>query len=142
MAPSLPDAYIPKPNLRLEFPLKPHCQWAQLELFISWWMGLNNPERRERECVDIVFRNPANAPISNPSFNSSLQLLSSELWRDSCPNPIHACHNKSKATAHWRESGGICICSRDVSRVSAKPQQCLYFPEPSGYDGRGDNLTF
>lgn len=41
-------AYVPKPNLRLEFPPKP-CQWAQLELFISWWMGLNNPERRKRE---------------------------------------------------------------------------------------------
>lgn len=46
-------AYAPKTNLRLEFPSK-LCQWAQLELFISWWMGLNNPERRES--VDPVFR--------------------------------------------------------------------------------------
>lgn len=45
-------AYVPELNLRLEFPPKP-CQWAQLELFISWWMGLNNSERSERESVLI-----------------------------------------------------------------------------------------
>lgn len=46
-------ANAPKTNLRLDFPSKP-CQWAQLELFISWWMGLNNPERRAS--ADTVFR--------------------------------------------------------------------------------------
>lgn len=100
MAPSLLDAYIPKPNLRLEFPLKPHRQWAQLELFISWWMGLNNPERRQRECVDLVFRSQLMhqsqiCPLTHHSSSSPLN----------CGNLIHACHNKSKVTAHWGESG-------------------------------------
>lgn len=48
----LPVCSVPKPNLRLEFPPKP-CQWAQLELFISWWMGPNNPERRACVCVCV-----------------------------------------------------------------------------------------
>lgn len=67
----------PKTNLRLEFPSK-LCQWAQLELFISWWMGPNNPERRE--CGQRL-QKPA--PILNPSPNSFLTSF------------------KSKVTANW-----------------------------------------
>lgn len=44
--------YVPKPNLRLGFLLKP-CQQVQLELFISWRMGLNSPKRSDRECMLI-----------------------------------------------------------------------------------------
>lgn len=85
-----------KPNLRLEFPPKP-CQWAQLELFISWWM-----EKRARRCW-YRLQESANAPISNPSFNSSFQVLTSERWRD-VPVRTWAMHNQSKVTADW---GGV-----------------------------------
>lgn len=134
-APSLLHAYVPKPNLRLEFPPKP-CQWAQLELFISWWMGLKNPERRESECW-YSLQEPANAPISNPSFNSSLQLLSSELWRGSpCPNPIRACHNKSKVTANWGDSGVFVSAAGKCAGLELSPCSACILQNSSGLDGK------
>lgn len=123
----------------LSFPPK-LCQWAQLELFISWCMGLNNPWRGGES--EGVLVQSANAPISNPP----LKLITPAplLWTVEkllVLNQIHACHNKSR---------GDCSLGAVQARASASaagkwgglvlsPGSVCTIPKPSGHNGRGVN---
>lgn len=123
-----------RPITGLSFPPEP-CQWAQLELFISWWMGLNNPENGEREREWAI----ANSPISHLSFSSSLQLLWA-MERLSRPSPYLSVSQQKQRDFSLGRKLDICICSKKSRRVSAKHKKYPYGPErPLGFMTEGLN---
>lgn len=97
-------------------------------------------EKRDRVCW-YRLQEPANAPISNPSFTSSFQVLASELWRG-CLVQTWCMQAKSKVTINWGDIGVFASAAEKWWGLVLSPSYVYTIPNSAGFDGRELTRSF
>lgn len=141
-APSLLHAYIPKPNLRLEFPPKALPMGsAGIVHFMVHGTEQSWERWRQRGCVDTVFRSQLKAPISNPPIKLITPApLPWTVERLLLLNQIPCMSQQKQRWLLTGESAGrLHLQQGSEEGLALSPGSVCTIPKPSGHNGRGVN---